>query len=136
MIEIARPTADPARISALHRRCFDAPWDIAETLRSPGTFALVIARCGFVLGRIAADECEILSIGVVPEARRRGFGTRLVTAACDHARDRGAARVFLEAAEDNAAARHLYTGAGFTTAGRRPRYYGPETDALILALEI
>lgn len=50
----------------------------------------------------------------------------------------GATRLFLEVAEDNAAARALYDRLGFEPAGRRPRYYsrpnGPAVDALLLVL--
>jgi ribosomal-protein-alanine N-acetyltransferase len=45
----------------------------------------------------------------------------------------GAARMLLEVAEDNAAARALYAAAGFAPAGRRPRYYPDGRDALLLA---
>ena len=53
---------------------------------------------------------------------------------------RGAVRVFLEVADDNAAARALYARAGFVEAGRRPGYYagadGERRDALLLALNL
>ncbi|MFA4893699.1 GNAT family N-acetyltransferase, partial [Brevundimonas sp.] len=53
---------------------------------------------------------------------------------------RGARRLFLEVAEDNEAARALYGRAGFSEAGRRPRYYaradGSRRDALLLALDL
>jgi ribosomal-protein-alanine N-acetyltransferase len=52
----------------------------------------------------------------------------------------GAERMFLEVAEDNAAARALYARAGFAEAGRRRGYYarpdGPAADALVLALDL
>jgi ribosomal-protein-alanine N-acetyltransferase len=53
---------------------------------------------------------------------------------------RGATRLFLEVADDNAAALALYARAGFSEAGRRPGYYarpdGVRQDALILALNL
>jgi ribosomal-protein-alanine N-acetyltransferase len=52
----------------------------------------------------------------------------------------GATRLFLEVADDNAAALALYARAGFSEAGRRPGYYarpdGGRQDALILALNL
>ena len=49
-------------------------------------------------------------------------------------------RLFLEVAEDNAAARALYATAGFAEAGRRRGYYaaadGGRRDALLLALDL
>ena len=56
--------------------------------------------------------------------------------ACVAAKDAGAAILFLEVAEDNAAARVLYARAGFVEIGRRKAYYaspdGRRIDALVL----
>jgi ribosomal-protein-alanine N-acetyltransferase len=77
---------------------------------------------------------------VRPAARRSGLGGRLVGEGVLAAAARGAGRVFLEVAEDNAAARALYARAGFVEAGRRPGYYagadGERRDALLLALKL
>jgi ribosomal-protein-alanine N-acetyltransferase len=53
-------------------------------------------------------------------------------AAMADARAAGAAAMFLEVAESNAAARALYGGLGFAPVGRRPRYYENGEDALVL----
>ena len=131
-----RLATDPARVARVHARCFTEPWDMAATLATPGSFALVAGDAGFVLCRAAADECEILSIGVVPKSRGQGLGARLLAAAIDAARTRGAARLFLEVAEDNAAARALYAKGGFETVARRTGYYAAGIDALVLALDL
>ena len=95
---------------------------------------------GFVLLQVAADEAEILTLAVRSSARRRGTGSRLVVAAGVRASAMGARRLFLEVAEDNAAARALYATLGFEPAGRRRRYYarkdGPAVDALLLVLNL
>ena len=136
MTALVRPATDPAQVARIHARCFTEPWDMAATLATPGSFALVTGDKGFVLCRAAADECEILSIGVVAESRGQGLGARLLAAAIDAARTRGAARLFLEVAEDNAAARALYDRAGFALVARRTGYYAAGTDALVLTLEL
>lgn len=136
------PTDDAAALAALHAAAFDAPWsprELAALLASPGVFALAAADEGFVLARVVLDEAEILTLAVAPAARRRGLGRRLTDAAADLAVARGATRLFLEVAEDNAPARALYAAAGFVEAGRRRGYYprpgGPAADALILVRE-
>jgi ribosomal-protein-alanine N-acetyltransferase len=48
----------------------------------------------------------------------------------------GAARLFLEVAENNSAGRALYERLGFTQVGKRPRYYPSGIDALLLARNI
>ncbi|MFN3669657.1 MAG: GNAT family N-acetyltransferase [Brevundimonas sp.] len=128
-----------ARLAAVHAEAFDAPWDadaFAALLTQAGVFALGDAD-GFILMRVVADEAEILTLAVRPAARGRGLGARLVGEGGAAAAAFGAARLFLEVAEDNAAARALYARAGFAEAGRRPGYYarpdGGRRDALILA---
>ena len=81
---------------------------------------------------MAADEAEILTIAVAPAAHRQGIGAALLAAAMAQAALRGAAAMFLEVAEGNAAARALYAAAGFRQSGRRRRYYPDGADALVL----
>jgi ribosomal-protein-alanine N-acetyltransferase len=139
-IEAAR-AADAPDLAALHEAAFDAAerWDAAaiETLLGmPGAFGLHIPGTGFVLARVAADEAEILTLAVAPAARRLGHGGVLLAGAMAAAVARGAAAMFLEVAEPNAAARALYAAAGFAEAGRRRRYYPDGADALVLRREL
>lgn len=130
-------------VAVLHGACFDEAWSaaaIAALLATPGSFGLLSiapeAPSGFVLARIAADEAEIISLGVLPACRRRGLARALLDAAARRAADSGASRLFLEVAADNAAARALYLRQGFAQMGRRAGYYrrgGGTVDALILA---
>lgn len=115
----------------------------AALLALPGRRAVIASEAGmplgFVLLGLAADEAEIITLAVLPAARRRGLGAALLTAAMREARVRGATRLFLEVAEDNAPARALYAGQGFAEVGRRRAYYarpGRAADALVLALSL
>jgi len=130
------------RLAGLHAAAFPAPWDataLAGLLTQAGVFAVEQPE-GFILLRTVADEAEILTLAVRPGARRRGLGARLVRDGVAGAAARGATRLFLEVADDNAAALTLYARAGFSEAGRRPGYYarpdGVRQDALILALNL
>lgn len=131
----------PDALATLHAGCFaetPPPWTaaaFAAALAHPGSLA-VFADGGAALGRVAADEAEVLTLAVMPEARGRGLGQMLVAALEAAARNRGAEVMFLEVAETNAPARRLYARLGYAAAGRRPRYYtrhGAEpVDALVL----
>lgn len=140
-------------IAALHVACFadglgGSVWSeaaIAKVLALPGAYGVLAlaglapSPLGFVLGRAAADESEILSLGVPPAHRRQGVGRALVRAALAQARRDGAGRLYLEAAEDNAAAQALYGAEGFAVVGRRPAYYQRQdrpVDALVYACSI
>jgi ribosomal-protein-alanine N-acetyltransferase len=126
-----------AALAAIHAAAFPPAerWDaalIARLLAIPGHFAFIDPDGGMVLARVAADEAEILTFGVVPAARRRGLGRALLDSASVEAARRGAGEMFLEVAADNAAALALYAAAGFVAVGRRYRYYTDGSDALLL----
>lgn len=131
-------------LARLHAACFTTPrpWseaEFADLLASP--FAFLDTRPdGFVLGRVIADEAELLTIAVDPAARRLGTGAALLSTFHAQAAARGAVTAFLEVAEDNAAARALYARGGWTESGRRRGYYHPPqgapVDALVLTRTI
>ena len=134
-------------ISLLHCACFpDDPWDagaIEQIMGIPGFFGRVgwakTAPVGFALALALGEEAEIVSLGVLPEHRRRGIGSALLDAICGEARSRGAARVVLEMASDNEAASALYAGRGFRVVGLRRNYYRRTerlVDALILQVQL
>jgi ribosomal-protein-alanine N-acetyltransferase len=85
--------------------------------------------------RVIADVAEILTVGVVPTARRRGIGAQLVAELLVESRRRGAEQVFLDVRADNEDAQRIYERAGFTSVGRRRGYYdNGRTDSLTMAL--
>ena len=89
---------------------------------------------GFLIGRAAADEFEILNAAVARSHRRRGIATQLVAAALEWSRRPGTQRAYLEVRASNEAAIALYKRHGFSPCGRRSRYYqDPVEDAVILS---
>lgn len=132
---------DATALARLHSASFitPRPWsagEIASLLDSPHVFALSVPD-GFIMGRVIADEAEMLTLAVAPLARRAGLGAQLVAQFLATARARGAMTAFLEVAADNQAALGLYTRAGFVRTGLRRAYYtapgGTRTDALLLS---
>ncbi len=134
--------ATATRLARIHAAAFSAPWDAAafEVLLDQTGVFVIEEPDGFILIRAVADEAEILTLAVRPEARRQGLGARLVRHGATAAAGLGATRLFLEVADDNAAALALYIRGGFAEVGRRPGYYarpdGGRQDALILALNL
>ena len=136
-----------ARVAgALHRTSFAAPWsdeEFARLLEQPGVAGLLWtsdAPQGFILIRAVADEAEILTLAVVPDARRQGIAAHLLDEAARMLRAGGTRRLFLEVAADNAPARRLYSQYGFTATGRRARYYdrgaATRVDAIVMTLAL
>lgn len=139
---------DAAALAEVHRSAFAEPWDataMAGMLAHPAAIAFKAWHArdgvvGFVLAHLAADEAEVLLIGVLPSHRRHGIGARLLTGLVRAAGAAGGRRLFLDVAESNTAAYALYAGAGFAEIGRRKGYYvharGPREDAILLARDL
>jgi len=138
-----------AEVAKLHGLLFDPPWDetgLRNLLDHPASTAFVAFDgqskevVGFVLVQLAADEAEVLSIGVAPEWQRTGLGRRLVKGLATAVKRAEARRLFLEVADDNAAALALYRATGFVETGRRNGYYqrknGKPADAVTMSLDL
>jgi ribosomal-protein-alanine N-acetyltransferase len=137
-------------LAQLHAGLFpDAPWDAAsfkELLAHPGALAFVARAgrpreiAGFIVGRLAADEAEILTLGVAHDRQRAGIGSLLLEAFCSAAKVKGACQLHLEVAAGDRAARALYDRFGFQERGRRAGYYAhagaPAEDAINLCLSL
>jgi len=92
---------------------------------------------GFLIGRVVADEFEILNMGVAAACRRQGIASRLVREALERARMAGARNAHLEVRASNEAAISLYRRHGFQQQGRRDGYYQyPQEDALLFSMEM
>jgi [ribosomal protein S18]-alanine N-acetyltransferase len=90
---------------------------------------------GILIGRVAAEEFDILNLAVGKACRRRGLATQLVSVALEYARTAGALQVYLEVRASNEGAIAFYMRMGFRVCGRRPNYYrNPVEDAVLLVL--
>jgi ribosomal-protein-alanine N-acetyltransferase len=117
----------PEAIAEIAARAYRhmTPWtadQIAATLAQPRSL-LAATEQAFVLGRVSADEAEILALATDPAAQRRGAASRMLARFMTEAQARGAVCVFLEVAEDNGPAVAFYRRHGFTAAGTRHAYY-------------
>ncbi|MDX2274193.1 MAG: GNAT family N-acetyltransferase [Hyphomonadaceae bacterium] len=144
MIEGVDPSG-ASLLATIHAAAFDAAWteaEIGKLMNNPTVFVLIArnpAPQGFVMAWAAGGDSEILTLAVVPDARRRGIGASLVTAAGVAALVRGASTMHLEVAETNQAARALYAKLGYVEAGRRGAYYASAqgaVDALVLRRDL
>lgn len=130
-------------MGAIERAVFSDPWsanDFVECVRSAVPF-LVAEEHGVVVGYVvahsAADEGEVLNLGVAPRQRRRGVGRALVERVLALLAERGVRVVYLEVRESNTVARRLYQSLGFGEVARRARYYRrPVEDAVVLRAAI
>lgn len=136
-------------LARLHAPLFNPAWDAAsfsQLLSHPGSTAFMaragqpLEMAGFILGQLAADEAEILTLGVRQDWQRLGIGRRLVEALSRAAKRAEARRLHLEVAASNGAALLLYKKLGFEESGHRKSYYerpgAPAEDAINLSLAL
>lgn len=139
--------AETTAMAAAHALAFDNPWradEFEDLLEGEGIFGFLaregVAPLGLIICRIAADEMEILTVGVPPAARRRGVALSLMNAALEIAGQRSAAAAFLEVDVANAPAIALYERLGFGRAGLRRAYYdrgaAGRADAFVMRLDL
>lgn len=145
MIREARST-DIDALTRLEAECFASDRlsrrSLASLAKSPSACVLVASgtegTVGYavILMRRGSQRARLYSIAVSSEATGRGVGSRLLTAAEDAARRRGACRLHMEVRADNAKAIGLYERAGYRPVGQRPDYYEDGTTALLLGRQI
>lgn len=130
----------PAALAATHAAAFSAgeAWSeeaIVGALAGPGAVLVGDARA-FLIGRIVADEAEILTLATHPDNRRTGLARAVLGQFESLAAEAGAAVIFLEVDAGNTPARALYAAAGYLQSGLRRGYYrradGQRSDALVL----
>lgn len=138
--------ADLAAVLSAERASHLAPWSEAifrDCLRA-GYCCLVAERAGEAIGHavmsVAAGECHVLNLCVVPQAQGRGLGRRLLRRLLALARRRDVDTAFLEVRASNRRAIALYRSEGFDEIGLRKDYYpgvdrkdGGREDALMMA---
>jgi ribosomal-protein-alanine N-acetyltransferase len=138
-------------LAALHGGLFPEAWDadsFQKLLSHPGSTAF-LARVGqppraelvgFIVGQLAADEAEILTLGVRADRQRHGIASKLVEALARAVRKAEVRRLHLEVGARNAPALALYKKTGFKESGRRKGYYAhkgqPAEDAVTLSLAL
>ncbi|MET0275126.1 MAG: GNAT family N-acetyltransferase [Phenylobacterium sp.] len=143
---IAATAAEAPAMAQAHAAAFEACWredEFEDLLEGEGIYGFLASDdepLGVILCRVAGGEMEVLTVGVPPDARRKGVAKALMTAALGVARQMGASEAFLEVAVDNTAAAALYEGLGYRKAGVRRDYYdrGPQglADALVMRLDL
>ena len=134
----------PSQLAGIHASAFSVPrpWSADEfkDLLNDKTIFLCTKEHGFLMGRVIANEAELLTIAVSPFHRRQGIARQLMDDFLHETQLRQAMTVFLEVAADNTAAKKLYSTYGFSQTGLRKKYYanpnGQRVDAIVMGLKL
>ena len=134
--------ADIDDVLAIEEAAFTNPWTRAMylgELENGGVSFCYLARdpdrraVGFCSFWRVLDELHINNLAVLPERRRAGIGSMLLTFVLKKGVELGATRATLEVRRSNESARLLYERFGFTVSAVREAYYSkPVEDALVL----
>ncbi len=135
---------DLGDLRRLERACFELDawplFDLIAVLSFPGIIRLKAAAEGKMAGFVATDLRRgqdlawIVTIGVMPEFRRRGMARALLHA-CE-ARLKGVKAIRLSVRRSNQAAIELYQREGYTQVDVWGNYYIGGEDALILEKKV
>lgn len=130
---------DLSALRHLEQVCFPQDvwplFDILGVLTFPGVVRLKATLGGEMVGFIAGDIRRredlawISTLGVLPEYRQRGLGSRLLRTCEEHL---PVSRVRLSVRASNEPAQQLYARFGYRQQGVWKRYYSDGEDALVL----
>ena len=140
----------------IDQTCFDpelaySRMELAFYMRRPGSFTLVAEAeaihpgvngesrrrvLGFIVAETGRKEGHIITIDVIPEARREKVGSGLLEAAEDQLAREGALQVALETAVNNSPAIHFYKRKGYFVEDTIRGYYSNQLDALVMRKEL
>ena len=118
----------------IHCQSFSRGWSdgvLREMLAGRGMYGLVAKRTGgpreailaFIIYRMVARECEIITVTTAGEHRGKGAARALINEMIRHCLTDRLEEIFLEVDEGNQAAIRLYRSFGFKPVGKRSAYY-------------
>ena len=144
MFIIQLTESDADKVMALRSLCSPAIWTkkaIKEELKRAGAFSFGVYKDdnlrGYVLAYLILDELNIVDVGVHPEYRCHGIGTKLISDVLKEALQKKAQKVFLEVRKSNETAIRLYKKLGFVETGLRKMYYQDNgEDGLSMSLDL
>ncbi|MBQ7107573.1 MAG: ribosomal protein S18-alanine N-acetyltransferase [Clostridia bacterium] len=129
---------DAQFIAEIERSCFSTPWTVEQIISSEDTTAFFLAKDGEkVIGYggmyTVLDEGYVTNIGVLPEYRRKGIGSKIVKELINFSIEKSLSFITLEVRVSNVAAIELYKTFEFNEVGRRKNFYrNPTEDAFIM----
>ena len=126
-------------IDEINRQSFSAPWSrkmIEDDIQNPNSF-YAVEEDGKILGYAAitviAGEANVTNVAVLPEARGKGIGKKVLSHLIDICIDKKFYLITLEVRKSNIPAISLYKSLDFEIEGERKNYYSDNgEDALIM----
>jgi [ribosomal protein S18]-alanine N-acetyltransferase len=121
---------DALLIADIEEKSFNEPWSLQqiedEVMHENACILLAktdTTAIGYISMRVNYDDIEILRIAVLPEFRRKGIASLLLSEADTVCSNNNKKLIILEVNETNTAAVLFYTKYGFVEYHKRKNYY-------------
>jgi ribosomal-protein-alanine N-acetyltransferase len=123
----------------------ESPWSAAQFREElsgvPRSRKYIVAQdqnkiIGYAGIALAGDVADIHTLTVIPEFRRRGIASAMLSELEQWAKSKKVTALMLEMREGNALAQPLYVQAGYSVISRRDNYYAPGIHALIMRKDL
>lgn len=127
-------------VTRIEQKCFSTPWS-REAFINELANNLAYYQCAVVDGDVVGymgiwkicDEGHITNVAVLPEYRKKGIATALISKMIEVCKCSEMSSMTLEVRESNNDAIRVYEKFGFESMGKRPNYYyKPKEDAIIM----
>lgn len=131
---------DLDQVTFIEKTCFSVPWS-KEAFVNELVNQMAYYQCATVDSRVVGymgmwkicDEGHITNVAVLPEYRRNGIASLLISKMIDVCKCSEINSMTLEVRESNRDAIRVYEKFGFKSMGIRPKYYQkPEENAIIM----
>jgi len=130
---------DLDEVAEIEKICFSVPWSkglLAQELFNK----MAYYQCAIINNKVVGymgmwkicDEGHITNVAVLPEYRKNGIASKLISKMIEVCQCSEIYNVTLEARESNVEAIKLYEKFGFESAGKRPNYYQKPNESAII----
>jgi len=138
----------PVLVSMERALFADAPWSMGQFKEEfagiPKTRYFLVALdsdkqiVGYAGVMVVASgvDADVLTVAVLPEARRRGIARHFLDSLEKWSLMRGASSMILEVGVNNSSAIALYETLDYSIINTRKNYYGPGLDAHVMRKEL
>ena len=144
----AMPLDLPVLVSMERKLFSDSPWSMGQFKEEfsgiPKTRYFIVALdsdkqiVGYAGVMVVASgvDADVLTVAVLPEARRQGIARHFMESLEKWAQMRVSPAMMLEVGVDNTYAIALYESLGYSIINTRKNYYGPGLEAHVMRKEL
>lgn len=130
-------SCDLPQVISLHKELFEQSFNFEDYVQDRMFHYGIVLEVedkvtGYLVGQIIFEMSDLYYVAVNPHYRGKGYGQLLVDKFIEDACKNEGDIMSLEVRMSNQSAIRLYEKCGFTSVGKRERYYADGEDALLM----